>query len=1663
MFRIRSRLGGDGLPSSLRRHTARLLALTLAVFSAPSFALITDRCEVDGGDLECVDPHMEETVCVGGMSVASSDPPCGPACRTPGEVISAINANWVAAFPLCSAVTPETCRDTSAPTETLTHFLGRVIRRRLQYDAQSSCDGNPPAYVTNCAQGDGLAIDCVTPMTCPPTYGLNPLLQKCTRAKSNACPTGNPIQCAGGQKDQHETDIAATGSGSLSLKRHYSSAGFYNQGAQPDEFDLFGHNWRHSYQHTLKLEQSSTTPTTEVAFLVRADGNYRSFRNTNGNWQSRVSGPDRLEEILNQGVRSGWRYTTANDEVEEYNLQGRLLSISTRAGQVTTLTYSAASTPSSTAPDPGMLIEVADTLGRRLSFRYTKDYYIAGVYQKRLIEVTDQAGDTVRYEFDENARLARTVYPDGKHRDYLYNTDLGFTHEGWNLLTGIVDENGNRYGTYKYDGLGRAIEEWHGSGTADKITVAYNGSYLTDQAYTLVTEKLGALIKRRFRFVNGEYRDEGTSRCGAPGCADSSVLNKTTNTYDTAGNLKSSTDFRGIVTDYSYNPRGLETARRENFVQPLGCPSGTTYYSSNFSSSCVGGTCWSTANFPGSSSAAPLGSPSWYYSCIMPIGTGTQTRTTETDWHATFAAPTERRIRNAANVIEARSQWAYNSRGQVVARCEIDVNDSAAMAYACSDTTAPAAGARVRRWTYTYCEAADVAASNSNCPILGYTKSTNGPRLTSDAGMNGLDDITSYAYYPSTDESGCGTLSGPCHRKGDLHTVTNALGHVTENVTYDKSGRIVRSRDPNGTITDAAYNTRGWMTSRTIRALASGAANADDATTGFTYNSAGMVSRITQPDGAYLNYTYDDAHRLTDVVDNLSNRIHYTLDAAGNQIKEEIFDSSYNPATTGIGLKRALSREFNTLGLLVKTLNASNASMRDSTPYDTSLLKDGYDAEGNQVQFKDGLNAQTQQSYDALGRLVKTIRDYTGTDPSTGNATTDYTYDSRHNLTSVKDPNGLSTSYTFNGVDELIGIDSPDTGHTAFSYDIAGNRKSRTDSRGVSSQYAYDALNRPLGISYPTTANNIAIRYDSYSLPSACAAANVVGRMTELADASGSMTFCYDHRGNLTSRTRTKGTTTWTTQYAYDRSDRVVAVTYPSGGRVEYVRDSIGEAKTATWFDSSSAPGVALVVNAEHYPFGALQRIEYANGRSQNRLSDANYNISRIESSDPSGLNLDLEFDVNGNITDLTSTKNQQATNRAYGYDRLGRLTTVAGPTSQILERYRYNKTGDRTEKEVSGSAPQPYQYSTGTHRLGSVAGVPRTYDSNGNTTSIGSGMSLTYDDRNRLSLVTKPNGSASYVYSTNGSRASKFVSIGSVTEKVDFVYDEAGRLLFEEQSNSSSAQISTTNYVYLDGVLVARISGGTIHYVETDHIGAPRVASDATTGSEVWRWEISDNAFGENSPNSSNGNAIEFRFPGQYFDEESALNYNYFRSYDASTGRYLESDPLGLRGGVSTYGYVNGSPLDSTDFHGLLRNNRGHWVPDSHGQSAKDRNKKKPKVNPPLKPEPENNMDWSPWADENFKIVCGRVTCCVSRWIACLIEPCEDLSFMGGYPSLNAVAAGRYNYGGRHCECHNWRFNDFINDPSTDRPPTLNGGEVLDMIGDFQRARNNPAVRGGR
>ncbi len=1100
--------------------------------------------------------------------------------------------------------------------------------------------------------------------------------------------------------------------------------------------------------------------------------------------------------------------------------------------------------------------------------------------------LTDEAGNTEQYATD--GQLSSIVFLDGYAQSFAYNTDgtLSSTSDnhgrsiGFQYTNGILSTAQLPDGTtvsYSYDTYGRLnTVTFPGSKT---LTYGYTNSQY-QSALTSVTDEDSQL------FATVGYDSQGRANFSSlGGGADTTAI-----VYNSGGSA-TITDASGAVRTYHYqNVQGRQSIASITGAPCDSCGSASTTYD-------AAGYLESTTDFNGNAAHYIYDDAHGLETQrIKGFGT-TAAKTTNTAWNTTFRVPTQVDIIDSGGVTETTTKLTYNARGQVLSRCEIDPAVSGASSYTCG--SAPNAPTGVRQWTYTYCESV-----GGVCPLVGLLLTVDGPRTE-------VTDVTTYAYYTTSYLSGCAT-GGTCHYAGDLQSVTDALGHVTTYVNYDRNGRVTRMQDANGTYTDMAYHPRGWLLTRTVRANADGSASVNDATTTFAYDNVGNVSKVTQPDGDYLSYTYDTAHRLTDVQDNLVNHVHYTLDGAGNRTGEQTYDPSSS-------LKRSLTRQYDSLNHLTGILNATPAAVQtyqnpSEAPPTGITYTNGYDGNGNAIYSIDGTSAQvgTEQQYDPLNRLLKTLQDHAGTG-ATHDTTTQFAYDARDNLRSVTDPDNLVTSYTYDGLNNLTQLSSPDTATTSYGYDAAGNRTSQTDARTVTTNYSYDALNRLIGITYPTTSLNVTYAYDQSNAITGCSTSYPIGRLTKITDDSGSTTYCYDRRGNVLAKTQITNGTTLATGYAYTNGDRIATISYPSTAVATYTRNSIGKITSIAYKATPTGTAATLVSSATYLPFGPLNVLTFGNGRTLTKTYDQDYAIDKVVSSVSTGLVIDATVDLLGNLTNASSTVGASPPTQLYQYDPLYRLATITDGNASPLLSLAYDNAGDRMSKEPLGKVAQSqsYLYTSGTHHLTKISGSggsTRAVDANGNTTAIAT-TTFTYDNRNRLSAA----GTETYNYNGKGERVSKS------SPATLFVYAENGMLLGEY----NSAGTVQREYIPLDGLMVGAATGTFLYYVETDQLGTPRlvIQPGSTPANDVivWKWDYfaSNSAFGENTPSVQ---TITFnpRFPGQYFDQETGLNYNYFRDYEPGTGRYVESDPIGMYGGLNTYAYVSDHPLTTFDPKGL-------------------------------------------------------------------------------------------------------------------------------------------------
>lgn len=830
-------------------------------------------------------------------------------------------------------------------------------------------------------------------------------------------------------------------------------------------------------------------------------------------------------------------------------------------------------------------------------------------------------------------------------------------------------------------------------------------------------------------------------------------------------------------------------------------------------------------------------------------------------------------VLDSIGTLRSRSRWEYNERDQALAIKTVD----------------PISGV-ARTTAIEYCEQSNV--DTGSCPSLGLVTSIDGPRTD-------VNDITTFTYRPDDDLSGCANGT-TCHRKGDLWLVTDATGRSTEYVYRDRAGRVTRLKAPTNVVTDFEYNARGWLTARKIRGT-DNETEIDDAITRLEHDNVGQVTMVIQPDGAYVSFTYDAARRLTGVADNLGNSLSYTLDRAGNRIQEEARDA-------GNVLRHNLSRVFNHLGQLETLADAQN------NPTDFT-----YDLAGNLDTVTDTLGRTTDKEHDALGRLRRSIANIGGTGAE--RSETQLEFDALDTLTAVIDAKGLTTKYTYNSLGDLVELRSPDTGTTSYAYDSAGNLTSQLDARGIESFYSYDALNRVTGIDLPTPGEDIRYNYDT--APTECPVGETfaTGRLSQFTDGSGNTRYCYDNRGNVTRTIQsTTGGPVRRMAYTYNAADRVMAITYPSGLVLTYSRNASGQITGVTARNSSGAAPVALITQATYLPFGPLSGLTFGNGRVVQRSYDANYGIVAVADSASDGLALGYARDDIGNVVGLSERRTGGTTaTRNVDYDGLDRLTALKDGTT-LVQGFSYDATGNRTSKRTTTTSA--YQYATDSHRLTKVGSQNRTYDAAGNTTSTQSTRHYVYDDRGRIRQSRNSTAVLrDYRYNALGQRVAKLHPT-TATSSVFYVYDEAGRLLGEYRPNGALIK----EYLWLDDTLVAVRGGYGSHkfqYVLTDHLNTPRAIVLPATNAVIWRWDLTQTAFGDHAAqNNPDGDAYNYvfnlRYPGQYFDSETGLHYNYFRDYDPSTGRYVQSDPIGLSGGINTYAYVESSPMAGVDFFGL-------------------------------------------------------------------------------------------------------------------------------------------------
>jgi YD repeat-containing protein len=414
-----------------------------------------------------------------------------------------------------------------------------------------------------------------------------------------SCSTAHPVQPGSGRKRFTETDYAGAGVHPLTLTRHYSSRWTDSAAATGlAPIAAWDGGWRHAYQ-------ASLTP--------RSDGSLRAYRPdgsmlgltastaTANTWTASGSRDTVTALVDALGTRTGYTLTAAaDDSVETYDATGKLLTIKARNGWLTTLTYSDATTPTTIAPRPGLLVAVRNQFGRELKFTYDAQGRIAEVLPPGALsgQPAGSATSPIRYVYNEAASLASgvpaqsqltsIVWQDGSVRRYHHEDGR------WpQSVTGITDEAGVRYGTYAYDSEGRVTRS-ELAGGAERLDFAY-ATDASGKPTTTVTDYSGAggaTTNRTYTFTdigNVRYPSNLTAPCSLCGSTQQA------STYDAAGDPTRQIAHDGSVTFLAYDSKGRETERA---VFPASYNTATTRPALNLATKVVSTKWHATFNLP---------------------------------------------------------------------------------------------------------------------------------------------------------------------------------------------------------------------------------------------------------------------------------------------------------------------------------------------------------------------------------------------------------------------------------------------------------------------------------------------------------------------------------------------------------------------------------------------------------------------------------------------------------------------------------------------------------------------------------------------------------------------------------------------------------------------------------------------------------------------------------------------------------------------------------------------------------------------------------------------------------------------------------------------------------------------------------------------------------
>lgn len=1334
-----------------------------------------------------------------------------------------------------------------------------------------------------------------------------------TQAFEKDCNTAKPVNIPTGTKLLFELDFLIRGDGQpLEMFRRYTKSS--------TKTGMFGSKWAASIETGLTLEYNGQQCTTGLGSLSScayygqtptkiyfndSDGSTVAFDTfQSGAW--RASG---VTAFL-QPVSGGWKLVRENGDAIEFDGYGRPLTTKDVRGAGLTYTYAS-----------NTLTSITHTSGRSMSFLWSGN---------KVTAVTAPNGKSYGYGYDGNGYLASVVYPDNLGtRTYHYEdvSQLGG-------LTGI-SINGVRYTRYQYFPDGKV--EWSGlEGGAERSTFAYGADY------TNVTNALGQTTVYRLATINGSKRIWRIERPASSTCAAGARDTQ----YDANGNIDYQVDAYGVKTDYSYD------ADRRLIQKITGIGPGNETDQQQITQYV-----WD-ATYKGRLNQVKV----FGTSTSQALNVTTYTYYPDGDARARLLQSEATTNQGGGTVGTLTTTYSYtNHPNNLVATMTVDgpllgTGDAVTLTYDGAGNLLSSANSLVHTTTYANHTALGQPGrvTSLNGAVVNYTYNARGQVLTSSRTVNGITQTTTTTYdnrgRPISVAPRTGLTTSYSYDNFDrLIKVSRRRPHESypsyaggvhpPNPSCSNCGPGTPTNPPkiHGKIENVASD--GVITGGVcLKAPATGATIAVylGGPMGYSATPAGQLP-ATLPStpattsfcaafGASASFNY--AFALTPAmrqqfagqqiyVYGISSLGNASLKFDGSGISSVVPSLPTPPSEFKIYTYNLLSQIIKIETGLEGT--ATEAHQTQYIDYDTggfvSKRRGGngqsltyhYNANGDVDEIKDALNNTTTYAYDRH-RRVSSVTD-------AGSGVTLMSYNALGLTTLVRDARYNSTAYAYDGIGNLLSQASPDTGMSTYTYNAQGQRTQLQRADLSTTAYTYDTLGR-----LKTTISGAQTRTLTYDT-----CTNGKGMLCVAAKTGGAATttnLTFTPWGQLATRQDISGGNTDNTAYAYDDLNQLTGISYPSGISVGY-----GYNGQHLRVVNVTVSGISYRVAAPSHEraFGPATYLEFGRGqgfeggsRWTQRNFDASDRIAGISTNTQnSGLLQSLTYasDTADRITDITNGVDS-ARSREFAYDALSRVVSNETPGAAV-EGFGYDAIGNRTSGSINGVPNATLTYSATNSRLQSYVNGALTrnftHNANGDITAFtgpdGVANTLTYDPFGRLASHIRSGVTTSYTVNALDQRMAK----SNASSNSRYVYAGFNQLLAEYTNSQWSS------YIWLGNEPVALIRNNNIYYIHNDHLGRPESVSgfDVNNNPAVV-WKANNAPFDRTVTQDSIG-GLHLGFPGQYFDTESGIWHNGYRDYLANAGgRYLQSDPIGLAGGMNTYVYAGGNPVTRIDPFGL-------------------------------------------------------------------------------------------------------------------------------------------------